>query len=282
MEVRKIITGIGCLSHHSLVDINNRIWFASEDGIRLYNGAPRHVSEDVYTYYRDDLEANRAIYSDSVAVNFKKWQIYMLLTPKSSTQIYVGYYQDTDPATGGDGRSPYWSFDAMARKTNTLNIIFDTDGTEKIYYGGCDGYIREEDSSNTDDDGDSDGKITWIQSRHETHGLMSGDASTGWEVKFVHSYLESENESTVIEVFGGDESIADLAQDTSLRDDEHTITATAVTDKQTLCHHKHVIKGVAGRGYTIIWHSTGARSTWRWRGYGAEVAKGRARRRSTD
>jgi len=278
MEVRKVITGIGSLAHHSLVDINDRIWFASEDGIRVFDGSPRLVNQDIFTYYRDDLSSNRAKYDRCMAINSKRWQCYILLVPKSSAHFYVGYYKDTDPATGGDGRQPYWSFDTLTREIDSINVIYNSNGEEVILYGGCDGYLRAEDSSNTDDDSDSAGKLTHVQTRHEMLGQLSADKGVGWDVTEVHNYLETENQATTLRIFTGDESIADLTE-SATANDSNTIPASSSAGMVALTRFKHRAKSASGSGFTLVWRATGLDSNWRWRGYGFVTAPGRKRRR---
>lgn len=293
-ELRKLIEGIGCISHQSIVDINDRLWFASEDGVRVYDGSFSYVMKNLHTFWRDDYKANIATYERSSAVVDRHWQTYNLLIPKTNAFYYIGYYHDTDPATGGDGRQPKWSFDTRNRQEQIVGTWSDSDGRNRWYAGDCKGRIRlSDDEDNDDDDGDLWGKRIIVRTKHYFFGGLSADVQEGIDPKELASYVESEEHPWTVRIYAGDESASDQlkpnwkddvpasAKEYSLPDEGGTATAVA------LGRHHHRVFSASGSGVTLEYRIdtnvtagwNGASGSWKFRGFGLSWGPGKKSRR---
>ena len=56
---------IGCISHHGIFNIFNRLWFPSQDGVRTYDGSFRFLMENLRDYWHDEYEADPLAYEGS-------------------------------------------------------------------------------------------------------------------------------------------------------------------------------------------------------------------------
>jgi len=282
LSVDKLFTGIGCISHHSIVDVNGRLWFAAEDGIRVYDGGMHYMMEGMRTYWRADFEANPVVYRDSVAVNNIRHHAYELLIPKTSGGFYyVANYLATDPAVGGSGLQPYWSFKRRNRYDTCIGMLRDADGLIQSFTGASDGNIRQEDvSTDPYDDGDTYNKYFEILSKHYTFGDPGGDDDEGKTLPRLWVYAEHEaaGQSYKVWAIGGDDA-ADTqaspqwwAQEVTPQTNPYTIGATSYTPIP-VGTQAFTPEVPAGRGFTF--KISGSRLTgFKFRGWGALVGPG--------
>ena len=270
LRLNKLITGPGCISHHSIVDINDRLWYADKDGVRIYDGGFRYVSKTIRTAWRTDFNANESSYFRAQAVDDKFYNCYMLLIPKSSAFYWIGHYLVTDPAMGGAGRDPWWTNDKRSRKDESLGLYKNADGSRDIVVGGCDGYIRKEDASDTDDDGDTLAKQITL-SLHRAFGDAGHDVEGGKTILDVFSIVESETYPFNLSLYAGDES----ALDQTLAE-ARTEAVGARADAGNVADDvwNHNFESLSGRNFAFKWTTNttdGVDTSFKFRGFGCTV-----------
>jgi hypothetical protein len=211
-QLRKISPSVGCISHYSLVDINGRTWFASQDGVYIYDGAFHPMMKDLASYWRDAYLADLENYENSIAADDRFWNVYKLLIPgDSSSFYYIGAYRGVEPEISGNADQPKWSFDIRTRLDYTVGIIRSANSNrEEIYTGSFDGRIRKENvEADTDDLSDAYSKALTIRLPFYVFEDPGGDLREGKNLKQSWAYVESENQAWTQEFFGGDEWCGD-------------------------------------------------------------------------
>lgn len=215
-EMHKIDSSIGCISHHGLRNIHDRLVFPAEKGIAVYDGAPRYISLSVLRdYWFDDYPTKIEAYENSWAVDDDVESVYLLFIrqPTSPTTFYyVVNYQDIEPSTGTPQLgTPRFEFDRRAREDSASSMMA-LEGTNlrKRYTASCDGQIREENvRTNADDDGDAWQKKAMWQPRHDFYEDVGGDR---WHGKFYTDFgllMENENNAATLTFYPGDDSAVD-------------------------------------------------------------------------
>ena len=281
LRLNKLITGPGCISHHSIVDINDRLWYADRDGPRSYAGGFRYHGLAIRSAWRTDFNANESAYLRSQAVDDKFYNCYVLLVPKSSAFYWIGHYLETDPVMGGGGRDPLWTNDKRNRKDDSIASWLNADGSRDVVFGGCDGYIRKEDSSDPDDDGDTLAKQITL-SLMRSYGDAGHDIEGGKTLLSVFSMIESESYPWNLETWGGDETVLDQAA-SEARNEAVSAGATASKVATDIWHHDY--EPLSGRNFGFKWTTNttdGVDQSFKFRGFATVVEyQGPARRGSS-
>ncbi len=266
---------IGCISHHGIVNMFNRLWFPSSDGIRTYDGSFRYLMENLRDYWHDEYEADPTAYESSFAEVDFDTHSYLLTLNKASTFRYVGYYLPFEPAVGGGEGNPWWFIDTRVRKDTAMGRLTYAAGSmrTRLITGSADGYLRRENVvTNVDDDGDVGQKEVLIQPKHLLMNDPSGDPESGKQLVKLHSYIESEDTGWTIEARGGDES----AENTLNPEWYETVAASAESYLQNgvsrtavakVVHNHDEVEKVTGRGFTLKYRATSPKN-FKWRGFG--------------
>lgn len=276
-EILPKYTNVGCISHHSIVNIHDRLWFASQSGLCVYDGSLKYLMDNLRQYWKDDYAADPDAYENSFAeVDFDE-MCYLLTLDKSTTFRYVGYYLPFEPQVGGGEGQPWWFFDRETRKTTAMGRLTysATSARTKLYVGADDGYIREMNVvTDADDDGDVYQKALTIQTKHYLFQDPGGDAESGKQLINLWSYVEAENNGWRLQIKGGDESAENKT--VSVWKDDKAASLKVESGQQWVAQTVHVHDGVeenVGRGFTFVYTAT-APVGMKWRGVGGSWTLG--------
>lgn len=282
----KVSPNIGCISHHSIVNIDNRLWFASEEGIYIYDGSGFYYQmEELRDHWRDEYinSTFTEAYEQSVGADDRYWRVYKLLIPKppaSDTLLgfyYVGHY--------GLGPQVEWSFDQRTRRDRSQLGV----GTIYFFTGSEDGFVRRDNqTTDLDDDGDTDARSILIRSSVVLFDKPGGDDEEGGKTFHkIYTYVESEHTTWQARIQAGDEEVyAAFTPDNTLyfwKDDvdasllevddingfDYTYVAKSV--------HVHNPELVSGRGLMIEIAATSP-DRLKYRGFGGYFGPGPAGR----
>lgn len=272
-EVNRIPGGVKCISHFSIVNINETLWFASDKGVYTYRGAFKFQMEDLQTYWRTGYEADVDAYQDCEAVHGKKDQIYKLLIPDTTSFAYVAAYEPIER-----GEQPYWSFDTKDRQDKSLGFFYpDYDQMlEELHTGSCDGHIREDDvAADNDDDGDTGNKKMIITTGMNSFGDPGGDIEEGKSLTKLKTFLQSENNAWTLYALGGDEdAITQEPPDNATEWWKEDVAASASAGIVPKSQHEHNgVERVSGRNFGISIHADDAVGM-RYRGWNPEFGSG--------
>lgn len=278
LSIRQGSPSIGCISHWSIVNIHDRLWFASQSGIYLYDGTFRFITADNRSFWKDDYAAHRAEYESCFAADDRPESCYILSIPFSDhTFRWVGYYLPFDPDVGGGGESqPWWFFDYRTRVDKALGLLTYGGIRFRLYVGSDDGRLRQEDvDSDASDDSDSYNKALTIQTKLYLFDDPGGDSEEGKSLERLWSYVESESNAWTLKIYGGDESAGsqlvhnwkDDVAASALTTGGHTYVSKTV--------HPHVPEQVSGRGFIFQYTATSP-VLMIWRGLGGNWTLGPA------
>jgi hypothetical protein len=163
--MERLDSNVGCVSHHTIKEIHNRLWFAARDGIWIYDGSFRYVLDDMRPKYESDYCKDKASFESSFSVYDKLNKVYMLFRtptlqegedppewePKTGlyprTIIYVGYIGEFEPSMNGQELQPDWSFDFRGRQDSSSLYAGSVNGGQEnneLYVASCDGKIRRQ------------------------------------------------------------------------------------------------------------------------------------------
>jgi hypothetical protein len=215
-NMRKISPSIGLLSHFACKNIDERLWFPSEDGVYVYDGAQfvntmdgklRGTTRESETW-RYEFDNNLLAYHASIAGIDSDWAVYRLLIKKPTLPrsfYWIGSYRDLER-----GQPIKWTIDIRDREDNFVGQFDNGDGALKTVTGSCDGKIREE---NVDSDGDDDGD-TYLKRMTLLHGAdYVGDAGGGLDhgkrFKDLEVYVENPTTSVGVFTYSGNPNCAD-------------------------------------------------------------------------
>lgn len=269
---------IGCISHHSIRNIFNRIWFASQDGVRTYDGSFRYLMSNLRDYWYEEYKANPSYYENSFAeVDFDTHSYLLTLDKPSPTIRYVGYYLPFEPAVGGGEGQPWWFLDTRNRRDTAMARVAYAGSTTrtKLVTGSSDGYIREENVyTNADDDGDLGLKPIIIQPKHLFMNDPAGGSESGKQLITLHSYVQAEETTWSLNVHVGDESIADTPTSPSVWSRtipgsflSETIGGVLKTYVAKTIHIHDEVEKISGRGFTFRYQALSPKNFF-WRGLG--------------
>lgn len=205
---------IGCISHFSIVSIDDILWFASEFGVYAYipgAGARPLMAQDFLSEWRAEYAANEAVYEACEGADDRVSHVYKLrlafpTNPRS--RYWIGSYQHFNPSVGDMEGLPDWTFDRRDRLDSAMGTLR-SEGSKRseFYTGSCDGHIRRENvESNDDDDGDTYGKPLILETPHYMPGEQAGDDNAGWQFTDLTLFLQSELKSFVVEGRAGDDT----------------------------------------------------------------------------
>jgi len=274
-SIRNVSPSVGCISHWSIVNIHDRLWFASQSGIYVYDGNFKYVSHDLRTFWKTEYESFTDAYEACFAADDKPEYCYILSVPKSDhTLRWVGYYLPFEPGVGGGEPQPWWYFDRRTRVDKALGLLTYGDWRYRLYCGSDDGFLRQEDvDANSDDDADSYGKLLTIQTKHYLMDEPGGDIEDGKTLVRFWSYTEAENVTWTVNVFAGDESVEGVNTTSWLESTGPSFRSGWAA--QTV--HLHIPDQASGRGFTFLYMASNALNV-KWRGLGGNWTLGPASR----
>lgn len=187
LNMRYVDRSIGCVSHHSLVNIGNRMVFAAEKGIAMFDGAPRYVSmHKLQNFWNTLFKANPTAFARSWGVDDEVENVYKLFVEQAlptQTFYFILNYEDINPTVGTPQLGePRFGTDRRARKDSAARMMPVSEGSmlRKLYTGSCDGIIREENvEDDLDDNGDTYGNPFIVQPGHSYFEEVGGDRNHG-------------------------------------------------------------------------------------------------------
>lgn len=278
--MKKLSPSVGCISHHSIVNIDETLFFASESGVYTYNGAFKFQMEDLRDYWRDAYSAAVTTYQDCIAIDDRYHRGYKLLIPASNAFYYFGHY---DPVFRGE--QPYWVFDSRTRQDKTLGILTPSSGSHRYdqFVGSCDGYVRQDNvEAENDDDSDSAAKAMIIQTGAMLMGDPGGGIEEGKSFPELWTYVESESTAWRLQALGGDEDVVNhITADNSSHWWKDDRDATALTSGGFIYTaasvHHHFPERVAGRALCLKITATSPVG-FKYRGFGGVYGPGPAQR----
>lgn len=233
--LERLDSNVGCLTHHSIREIHNRLWFAARDGVWIYDGGFHYVMEDLRLLWEREYCNNRAAFDGSFAVYDKLNKVYLLWTPRpgatgeweeksglsnAQTVVYVGYIGNYEPSIGGTEKQPDWTLDFKTRQ--------DSSGLygrgNELFVASCDGNIRRQIKAcevelfdavvdvadrtdfGSDDDGDTLQKKVIVRHGHMLLFEPGDDVQSGKKLQQLWMHVESESTPWTLYAMGGDET----------------------------------------------------------------------------
>lgn len=274
IRLAKASPNIGCISHHACVNINDRLWFPSEQGVYCFDTTFRFVMKDLRSYWKDAFTDDQDTFLKCVAEDDHENMVYKLLIPyEEGSFSFVANYEYFDPAVGGGQDQPRWSFDTRAREDTAMGKMFKVGNKVSLYTGSADGYVREENvDTDTTDDSDTDGKLTEIVSKHFYFDDPGGSSEDGKTLKGLWSYVQGENNDWEVRVYSGYETAYETDSEAHTFIDKLTPTESPGKVPKTVHHHNRPNK-CSGHGFTMVWLAPGG-SDWRFRGFGGYYGPG--------
>jgi hypothetical protein len=214
--MRYVDRSIGCISHHSLINIGNRMVFAAEKGIAMHDGAPRYVSmHKLQKFWFEMYTANPTAFAKSWAVDDEIENVYKLFIEQTGTNktfYFILNYEDIDPTIGTPQLGePRFGTDVRTRKDSAARMMPDQEGTtlRKLYTASCDGLVREENvESNLNDDGDTYVNKVTFQPGHSYFEDVGGDRNHGKQFVDLGVLLVNELSAATAKLYPGN----DMAQ----------------------------------------------------------------------
>ena len=275
--MEKLDSDVGCISHFGIMEIHNKLWFPSEDGIWLYDGGFRYLMKETQPLWREDWVTNKQDFLSGFALHDRINKVYMWVTRRPDreeyerteifpgTVSYCGYYGEFEPSMAGSAPHPEWTLDMKYRFDSAG--FYDEEG--ELVFGSCDGIIRNQDWTDGDDDDDLLQKQLLIRSGHQLFFEPGDDRESGKQVTQLWFYVKSELTSWSLYVRGGDEeawrsalpdndlSFWKISIAASRKEETRTIHR-ARSSKQTLKFlyvpatvHHFVPEQCVGRGFTF-------------------------------
>jgi hypothetical protein len=247
----------GCISHWGIKVIQGVLIFPSAKGISAYFGggnfrnlmtkSRRADWVAQYALFESEYERAEAADNDS-----KGEYVLAVNLPSSETNrssIWKGFY----PAVLEDGeREPYWSNDIMKRQTTSLGVFF-PEGSKRsvLVYGACDGYVRQADATDGDDDGDTYAKGYRLKHPHLFMGDQAGHDAHGRAYPDFDWFGKHGGVAATVNLYAGDDSAAEMTTapfSKSIAVPPTTIAGRTATAKTS--HHLPT-PGVGGKGVTV-------------------------------
>jgi hypothetical protein len=250
-DLKFITRAFGVVSHWASKVINDRLWSFTPIGYVLVAGdSYRYLMPNLRSYFYTDYKANKSVYEDAIAEIDPKYNVLECLIPKASAFYYVGHYLPMEVELGGSGTLPYWTFDQRTRKDYTLGLLSTDGDLDERYVGSCDNYVRTNDATDDDDDGDTYAKAATIATKHDIGGDQTGRLDHGKTLERLGLHVKSETKAWRVSVYPGDDSAYTAAAATWTV----PVSASALTKNGNAAiaktYHDFEPKGCSGKGFT--------------------------------
>jgi hypothetical protein len=273
-EILKLDPQIGCISHFSIVNINNMLVWASEEGVYAYDGGrPKFIMGDVgKNLWQVELEEDPTPFQNCLGAWDPIEEVYVLLTPRITAATDPDNpVSDTNPPVSP--RSVYYECDMsdpgiyhwMLKKRDRIDSALGVLSDGRLVVGSSDGFIRTENEyADADDDGDTYLKLMKIRTGHQLFNDPGGSVQDGKEIVNFWTYMTSETTAWTLRLLGGDEEAwQQMTPDNSRNFWKEDIAASALS--QTVTYggsdytqvaipksvHNHIPEKVSGRGLTV-------------------------------
>ena len=277
--MKKISTGVGCISHHSIISIDEILWFASAIGVYTYNGSLQFQMDKLRDYWRTAYSNDSASYQDSIAIEDSFYNGYLLLVKQTANAaLYFGHYFPVYR-----GLQPSWVFDSYEKDiSRTLGILTTAPGSHIVgqYLGGTHASVNKLYQINieaTEVDADTNKRVT-IQTGAQLFGDPGGSKEEGKSFQELWTYVQSDGYEWDFYALGGDEDVISAATpDNSTSFWHELVPASAIAGKTKLGTHYHQPAGVAGRTLSIKVAVSDV-ADFKYRGYGGAYLDGPAGR----
>ena len=242
--MERLDSNVGCLTHHGIREIHNRLWFPARDGVWIYDGGFRYVMEDMRLLWEREYCNWQSSFESGFAAFDKLNKVYVFYTPRPQdspveweaksglspkTVAYVGYLGNFEPSMGGQESQPDWTLDFKAREDSST--LYGKDN--EMYVASCDGEIRRQikaceldaydpDSDTltafgSDDDGDTIQKEVIIRHGHMLMFQPGDDVQQGKKLLQLWFHIESEAVGWTAYAIGGDEDAWRSVRPTNVR-----------------------------------------------------------------
>lgn len=136
LAVRKLESNIGCISHHTIVFVENRLYWCSDRGVYSYDGSQfQYHSEALEPFFRF---LNPDLLRGSVAVNRRLYNCYVLSIPDqnaSENNRTIVYDYVTGVWTQWSRHASHW--------VKALSFA----GLDQVFYADYRGFLTEIDTS---------------------------------------------------------------------------------------------------------------------------------------
>lgn len=256
----KISPVIGCIASHSIINVNEVLFFASEQGKYSYDGEFHYIMDDLMDYWRDDYNLSPALYQDAISVDDRENSCTHMLIPKATGFRYVAYYLPMNNAAS----QPWYSIFKRTRKDYTVGILGGA-----LCTGSDDGYIRQENvTSNTTDDSDALLKRITIQTRHELGDDVGEEERYGKRWTDLDFFVESDNTAWTLSGYTGMEAAFGATTAYGA-----TVPASLATGFTAKSHHHFRPIRLTGTGVTLR-IQVSSPSGFKFRGFGADFTSG--------
>lgn len=307
MTFKLIEEGIGAVNHACIRVIRDNIWFVSDNGIYMWNGAPHLMNRDMETVWVDFYAANRALVEKGFGLHSRGDRTYRFYVSDASLSLtdmkvpnpandtiqtigWVADYTEVRSEAGGMYSQPSWSWDIMAREIASAAEL-GLPGTKRYdtYLGFCDGKAYLEDADDNNDASDAYDKMLYIRTKAYHLGSIAGDDERygGATLTRAWTHILAEDDAWIALFKAGDEetgadgliSNAQTSQSGLWYD---SVSASANSDTswdyvpQTV--HPHAPESVSGRTITAEFRVNTPSKTVNWRGWGGYTTPGPAGR----
>lgn len=248
----------GCISHWGIKTIQGVLLFPSNQGISAYFGggnfknimSKSRRADWVAHYALFESEYERAEATDNSEKGEYVLAVDLPASETNRTYEWQAYYRAM--LEQGEGE-PYWSNNIMTRRTTSLGVFFPEGSKRSVMVrGSCDGYVRQEDATDGDDDGDTFAKAYTLKHKHFFMGDQAGDDAHGRTFVDFDWFGKHGAVAAAVNLYPGDDSSGDAVTAPF----SHSIpvpsattggrTATAKTS-----HHIGSTPGVSGKGITV-------------------------------
>jgi hypothetical protein len=247
----KISPIVGCIAPHSIVIIDETLWFLSEIGVYMYDGAFHFMMEDLRDYFRDAYAADINTYQDSIAADDRYFNGYYLLIPKENAFYYYGHYL---PLFDGESQ-PHWLFDYRDRKDRVIGSFTPASGAHRydLYVGSANGFLYEANSeADSDDAGDTGNKQLIIQTGSLGMNDPGGNIENGKTLTKAWTYVKAESNAWTLYLTGGDEDVVNAhTPDNTTYFWKDSVAASAVASTTNKSVHNHTPERVSGRAFNL-------------------------------
>lgn len=282
--VRRASSAIGCVSHHAIRNIYDRLWFPSVSGVYVYDGSFKFMSDDVREWWADDFASDPGAYENSWAEHDVAKHGYLLNYARTSgTDRWWIYYLPCEPSLGGNESQPWWFRDKRNRTDSCSGLLLEDQTNYSLVVGSTDGKLRLENVDNDpDDDGDTLAKEVIIQPGHNMFLDQGSDPQEGKTFTKFWSYIQFPQSGATaytgrVYFFAGDETAMDQIS--------ANVTSKAINSEynpsyvaSAVRNHLGKLETVVGAGITPKYVFGGAGTTGvvglKWKGFGGVFGPG--------
>lgn len=251
-QAQRIATGIRLIAPHGVITSQGMIFFPTDQGVMAYfggggNGFRNLMARSMRSYWITQYAANTAAYENGVGADDMVYGDYVFLPDLASPMTeWRGYYR---PMVEDGEREPWWHLDTRARQDAALGTLYYS-GTQRgaLAHGECDGFVRLDDTTNADDDGDTTGKKQFrAMTKHFFMGDQSGDIAHGRTYTNLDIFGLQGGLDATLNLYAGDETAnGGTAQAVTLTAETSVVGQTTEPSSRRI-----EVSEVSGKGLTV-------------------------------